>query len=155
MSDLGHRVARRWLEASVDVSTPTKTADVLRNALASHFRDGYLLVEAERGVRVTAGRMSEEAFAKLRLTEGYVTPGHNPLATIILAPGFMSTAWENLEIRFMKGGHEATVLKALGIKPFRSLSGVAPEKGVKAVVAWYTANAAELKDPHHSIPIRY
>ena len=151
MADLAQSIVSRWILTAFDVSTPAKAAETIQSALAPHYRDGYLLVEASRGVGVTAGRMSEEGFAKLRLIEGYNTTGHNPLGRVTLAPGFGSAGWKDLEVRSDK----SVVLKALGIKPFRNLSGADPEKAVKAVIAWFTANAKELQDPHSSVPIRY
>lgn len=153
-SDLGiiRRVAQRFAS---DVSTPAKAAEVLQHALGPLFRDGYLDVGHYKAVSVTAGRMSPEDFAKHQLTGGYSTSGHNPLAQVVISPGFGSTAWADLQVYPSKQGSGAVVLKALNIKPMRKLSGATPEKAVQAVIAWFTTNASELKDPHYNIPIRY
>lgn len=136
---------RRERHASAE-ETPADTAKRIETLLSGFFRDGYFKVTVDRGVLIEAGRMDQEAFAKLQVTKGYESAGENPYAKILIIPAMGSNIWEGLSVKsaFGAGSDEEKTLKLIGVTPFRKGSGLTPEKAVKVVVEWFKKNADKL-----------
>lgn len=126
--------------ASDDFSTPAKTGDFLRTALALMFPAHYIRVEASRGVGIAVGRFSEEEYAKAQMRNGYSLPP-NLMVKINIVPGIGSSVWADLKAGPTEDNPD---LREAGVAPIRRVSGLTPAKAVSHVIAWFRKNQGVL-----------